>query len=1328
MPEVRLHAPPMAKSCKGSQGMKAAGSWNIEGLDGKAREAARRAAEVSGMSLGEWLNEMIMREARTMGAKSASEDSPHADHDGASTKEVAPAQDAAAGDLARRVDDLAERLERLSRSEQMTAAGRFMNDRDPDLLAGIVARIEENEERTARTLDEIAARIEDLTGKLARVREEGSRIDSQELNAALRNVMEHIELSEQRNARALDELRRRLDDVGARAAEALRLAADGSKREDLRVIEDRLQALATRMEKLRGETLSEVQGLIDSSISGLGQQLEAVHAASRQLPERVEKLVTDVAGQRFNDVERHIEDMVGRLRAKLEEMASGVLDVERIGSQVERIEKRLDELAKEAVRQAEVEAIREVLDKLSLKVEDKADRDEVKAVAERLEELTAVLKEERRALAEDPEFAELSRRIDALEQALSELSGGQARSEDITRVEQLVQGLEERLSGAEQQLSYLPQLESSVARLFQSLEATTEETRRIVEETAHQILAEREESKGAPDDVKAEEITALREGLEAVRTAAEEADSRTQETLKAVHETLERIVDRIAELEESQERITERTLDLVERHAEGMAATATGGAVNGMGAAGFAMASDPAHAAFGPAQTEGETLAMQGMDPAAAMSVAEASTDNMPTMENAAQADASMDPSLAQGMSQGAAMPAVEGGADMPQAGGTPPQNDRLIDQQMQNPGLSGSDGVATPHFDPGEILAAAQSVDGVGPQGQAGVTQSFDPQNAPGSEQQPTTATMSAQAPGLKQDFIAAARRAAQAAAEGGASQQDAAQAGSGALLNRFRRRRVRTDQQEPRMGEAPVAAEATASGAEGETRRDQDGASAFSGIMDRLKGLTGRTQAQRKPGQAGPGKAGKEGEENGSRRGLLIAAAALLVAVLGWAYTQNGGGDKAVVAPAEPIVEKVPTETGKTLTPDKDAKAAGKKKAGAKTKGKARAKAKEKVRAKGRAERGKKRSALQTPEKDMHTRLAERGGVVDTLQTASITGSSERSRATASDVSPAGSALTSLAKGQPAVMEQPLPVSLGTPALRIAAQKGDPRAMYLVGIHYMTGKDVAKDAARAAAWFRKAAEKGLVPAQYRLGLLYERGIGVAKDLLQARHWYERAAKAGNVKAMHNLAVLLASAGEKADYTEAARWFRAAAEYGLRDSQYNLAVLHQRGLGVKADNAEAYYWYGVAARTGDADAAQRKETLAPYLQAQQRAELDKRIAAFMPKRAEVAANVAVFDPAWRKNTVAQTVKTSTDKVKKASVATKEADKILKDRDSIRRIQTLLSKLGFDPGPADGVMGVRTSNAIRLFQLQTGMRVNGQPTRTVLERLEARFRNAPGTA
>jgi len=119
-----------------------------------------------------------------------------------------------------------------------------------------------------------------------------------------------------------------------------------------------------------------------------------------------------------------------------------------------------------------------------------------------------------------------------------------------------------------------------------------------------------------------------------------------------------------------------------------------------------------------------------------------------------------------------------------------------------------------------------------------------------------------------------------------------------------------------------------------------------------------------------------------------------------------------------------------------------------------------------------------------------------------------------------------------------------------------------------------------------QKAANLGYAPAQFYLAKLYEDGqAGLTKDLVQARRWTERAAEGGDRKAMHNLALYnFEGVGGPKNLTSASEWFRRAADLGLTDSQYNLARLYEEGFGVAQNPAEAYKWYLIAARSGDAE------------------------------------------------------------------------------------------------------------------------------------------------
>jgi len=61
----------------------------------------------------------------------------------------------------------------------------------------------------------------------------------------------------------------------------------------------------------------------------------------------------------------------------------------------------------------------------------------------------------------------------------------------------------------------------------------------------------------------------------------------------------------------------------------------------------------------------------------------------------------------------------------------------------------------------------------------------------------------------------------------------------------------------------------------------------------------------------------------------------------------------------------------------------------------------------------------------------------------------------------------------------------------------------------------------------------------------------------------------------------------------------------------------------------------------------------------------------------------------------------------------------LRDRAVVAEIQQHLSSLGYDPGPADGVYGPRTGNAIATYQNDESTVVDGEPSIALLEALRA---------
>jgi localization factor PodJL len=185
----------------------------------------------------------------------------------------------------------------------------------------------------------------------------------------------------------------------------------------------------------------------------------------------------------------------------------------------------------------------------------------------------------------------------------------------------------------------------------------------------------------------------------------------------------------------------------------------------------------------------------------------------------------------------------------------------------------------------------------------------------------------------------------------------------------------------------------------------------------------------------------------------------------------------------------------------------------------------------------------------------------------------------------------------------------------------------------------------------------------------------------------------------MHNLAVLYVSGllDGAPDMTKAVVWFKKAANLGVKDSQVNFGILSAQGLGVTKDLSEAYKWFAIAARGGDTDAATKRDSLTNSLRPEQISAARGAAEIWTPSKLEPDANTPSILPEWKTESAGQAA--------------------LGERGLIARTQQLLARRGFDPGPADGLMGDRTREAIRLFEKQSGMPAHGEVTAELLKRL-----------
>jgi TPR repeat protein len=124
-------------------------------------------------------------------------------------------------------------------------------------------------------------------------------------------------------------------------------------------------------------------------------------------------------------------------------------------------------------------------------------------------------------------------------------------------------------------------------------------------------------------------------------------------------------------------------------------------------------------------------------------------------------------------------------------------------------------------------------------------------------------------------------------------------------------------------------------------------------------------------------------------------------------------------------------------------------------------------------------------------------------------------------------------------------------------AADQRYAEAQFYLGVCYVNGQGVAKDAQQAVKYFKMAADQGNAAAQFYLGVCYANGDGVAKAVHQAVKYYMMAADQGHAAAQYNLGVCYADGeGVAKDAQQAVKYYKMAADQGHAVAQHELKLL----------------------------------------------------------------------------------------------------------------------------------------------------------------------------
>ena len=192
-----------------------------------------------------------------------------------------------------------------------------------------------------------------------------------------------------------------------------------------------------------------------------------------------------------------------------------------------------------------------------------------------------------------------------------------------------------------------------------------------------------------------------------------------------------------------------------------------------------------------------------------------------------------------------------------------------------------------------------------------------------------------------------------------------------------------------------------------------------------------------------------------------------------------------------------------------------------------------------------------------------------------------------------------------------------------RKAAEKGNTRAKYMLGICCYDGTGADEDWDAAFRWFYEAGKQDYPDALYRLGVCCEQAVGTDRDMEKALFCWVKAAKLGHAESQYRagttaisefgefddgVAWLRRSAEqgnpfamrflgfvyEGKDKAESDDWYRKAAEalykaakQGDPRAQHDLAGLYRDGIGVAKDPAEADKWFALAVKNYRAAAEQ---------------------------------------------------------------------------------------------------------------------------------------------
>lgn|GEM_PF-896499 len=395
----------------------AAAPWSVKGIDPKAREIAKDLARRSGMTLGEWLNSMIM-------------DEPEDDDQVATLPRRSPIPDPYdRRNRARRLDDaydgpsidvIADRLEAAERRSAETIRS------IEDAVSGLVRRLDRQQDEQAnleRRFERVSEELRDGHQRLKTL----EQYDRSDVSGRLSGVTERLDAAQNQTQAALKALELSFATLDSRLsqtetklgpdeareasrferlAETLSRQVEGNRIEMMRrldVVE--IESRADRLERAIQTVAEQSRAAEQKSVAAVEAMGLEVMRIAQNLNTRVERieggsgieqLGRDLSAKLERDLERHAASVDQRLDRSDEQHARAL---ERLGDEITRISDRLSDRIAASERRSS-----EAVEDISRRMAEQGERLELRQqmhgdLAERIrqsEERTAQLLSEAR--------------------------------------------------------------------------------------------------------------------------------------------------------------------------------------------------------------------------------------------------------------------------------------------------------------------------------------------------------------------------------------------------------------------------------------------------------------------------------------------------------------------------------------------------------------------------------------------------------------------------------------------------------------------------------------------------------------------------------------------------------------------------------------------------------------------------------------------------------------------------------------------------------------------------------------------------------------------